>query len=343
MISPMMNILSKDVWGEFAPAIQDLKSWRFYGIFESFLANLNREALFQSPVHGEGHIERTMLHGAFAAMDNDLSEEDTRLLLTMCSYHDTGRLSDWLDDAHGLSSTFKLPNLTEFTGEYLEMMKAGIEAHSRADKDMDDILAQYAITDMERTRRLAKFLKDSDGLDRVRISDLDTKYLRNEAAVKRAEFSKFMFDVYTAELEALGRDTGKKRDYFEKELVTGVRDAVQEKLTEGKCAYDIVVSELCRLLETEIAVPEYKSCNDSNAVCGCFMGCVAFLREYLKNDSERINEFTDSFVKQYKSNKCGVLRPAGIRENDPLHICAALILDTTLFAYRFLTAEIKIV
>ena len=138
-------------------------------------------------------------------------------------------------------------------------------------------------------------------------------------------------------------DTGKKRDYFEKELVTGVRDAVQQKLTEGKCAYDIVVSELCRLLETEIAVPEYKSCNDSNAVCGCFMGCVAFLREYLKNDSERINQFTDSFVKQYKSNKCGVLRPAGIRENDPVHICAALILDTTLFAYRFLTAEIKIV
>jgi len=340
MVSPMMNILSKDVWGDFTCDIDALKSWRFYGIFESFLKNLKREALFQSPVHGEGHIERTMLHGAFAAMDNDLSEEDTHLLLTMCSYHDTGRLSDWLDDAHGLSSTFKLPNLTQYTGEYLEMMKAGIEAHSRADKDMDEILAQYAVTDMDRTRRLAKFLKDSDGLDRVRISDLDTKFLRNEAAVKRAEFSKFMFDVYTKELEALGRDTGKKRDYFEKELVTGVRDAVHNSLLAGKCAYDIVITELCRLLDTDITVPDYASCNNSDSVCGCYLGCMAFLREYLENDTQRLNEFSDSFLKQYKSNKCGVLRPAGIRENDPVHICAALILDTALFAYRFVTAEI---
>ncbi|MBQ9858717.1 MAG: hypothetical protein IJO77_06940, partial [Oscillospiraceae bacterium] len=229
---------------------------------------------------------------------------------------------------------------TQYTGEYLEMMKAGIEAHSRADKDMDEILAQYSVTDMDRTRRLAKFLKDSDGLDRVRISDLDTKFLRNEAAVKRAEFSKLMFDVYTKELEALGRDTGKKRDYFEKELVTGVRDAVHDGLIAGKCAYDIVVSELCRLLDTDITVPDYASCNNSTSVCGCYLGCMAFLRVYLENDTQRLNEFSDSFLKQYKSNKCGVLRPAGIRENDPVHICAALILDTTLFAYRFVTAEI---
>ncbi|MBQ8830183.1 MAG: hypothetical protein IJ017_01135 [Oscillospiraceae bacterium] len=339
MISPMRNILSKAVWGEYACDIEALKNWCFYGIFDEFLKNLNRAALFQSPVHGEGHIERTMLHGAFAAMDNDLSEEDTRLLLTMCSYHDTGRLSDWLDDAHGLSSTFKLPGLTAFTGEYLEMMKAGIEAHSRADKDMDEILSQYAVSDMDRTRRLAKFLKDSDGLDRVRISDLDTKFLRNDAAVKRAEFSKFMFDVYTAELEALGRDTGKKRDYFDKDLVTGVRDAVHEGLMAGKCAYEIVISELCRLLDADISVSTRKSCDNSKAVCGCYNACMAFIGEYTGNDDTRLNEFSDSFMKQYKSKACGTLRPAGIRENDPVHICAALILDTTLFAYRFLTAE----
>ena len=339
MLSPMLNILSKSVWGKFSDDVIALKNWRFYSIFEDFLKNLNREALFQSPVHGEGHIERTMLHGAMAAFDNDLSEEDTRLLLTMCSYHDTGRLSDWLDDAHGLSSTFKLAALTHYTGDCLEMMKAGIEAHSRADKDMDEVLAQYSVSDMDRTRRLAKFLKDSDGLDRVRISDLDTKYLRNEAAVKRAEFSKFMFEAYKTELEALGRDTGKKRDYFDKELVTGVRDAVHEGLMAGKCAYEIVVSELCRLLETDVSVPDDNSCNDEKSLCGCYRGCMAFLGEHL-NDNKRLEEFSECFIKQYKSNVFGVLRPAGIRENDPVHICAALILDTALFAYRFVTAEI---
>ncbi len=338
MISPMLNILSKDVWENYTSDIAQLKAWRYYGMFESFLKNLNREALFQSPVHGEGHIERTMLHGAFAAMDNELSKEDTQLLLTMCSYHDTGRLSDWLDDAHGLSSTYKLSKLTDLTGDDLEIMKAGIEAHSRADKDMEIVLSGYAVSDIDRTRRLAKFLKDCDGLDRVRLSDLDTKFLRNESAVKRAEFSKFMFDVYTAELEALGWDTGKKKDYFDRELVTGVRDAVQEKLLNGMCAYDIVTSELGRLLETDISnVDEYTSCISEKELCGCYKGAVGFLRMYLTDD-KRIAIFSENFLKQYKSNVCGVLRPAGIRENDPVHICAALILDTVLFTYRFLTA-----
>ena len=175
----------------------------------------------------------------------------------------------------------------------------------------------------------------------MRLSDLDTKFLRNESSVKRAEFSKFMFNVYTAELEALGRDTGKKREYFDRELVTGVRDAVQEKLLSGKCAYDIVTSELIRLLECDFTeIKESVSCTQEEAVCGCFTGAQAFLDAYLADTERvRIKEFSENFLKQYKSNICGVLRPAGIRENDPVHICAALILDTVLFTYRFLTAE----
>ena len=337
MISPMLNVLNSDVWEEFTDDIAMLKVWEYYGVFEDFLKRLKRDALFQSPVHGEGHIERTMLHGAMAAMDNGFGYEDTCLLLTMCSYHDTGRLSDWLDDAHGLSSTFKLPDLTDFDGELLEIMKAGIEAHSRADKDMDEILKSYNVSDFGRTQKLARFLKDCDGLDRVRLSDLDTKFLRNESSVKRAGFSKFMFDVYTAELERLGRDTGKKREYFDRELVTGVRDAVQGKLFAGKCAYEIVVSELLRLLEKDFSNIAYEvSCVYEKSLCGCYNGACAFLASYY-GDDKRVRDFSEKFLKQYKSNFCNALRPAGIRENDPAHICAALILDTVLFTYRYIT------
>ena len=341
MISPLLNIIMSDVWEDFTQDIAAFKAWRYFDIFMDYLENLNRDALFRSPVHGEGHIERTMLHGGFAAFDNDLSEHETRLLLTMCSYHDTGRLSDWLDDAHGLSSTFKLPGLTSFTGDDLETMKAGIEAHSRADKDMEDILKSYATADFDKTLKLAKFLKDSDGLDRVRLSDLDTKFLRNETAVKRAEFSKFLFEAYTKEQERLGMETGKKRDYFDKDLVTGVRDGVHEKLLNGKNAWEIVTSELCRLLDFECEFEFAVSCKDSECTCGCYLGACAFLEKYLtENKDEIIAVFKDKFVKQYKSVKCIALRPAGIRESDPVHICAALLLDTVLFTYRYITAEI---
>lgn len=340
MISPLLNILEADVWGKYTKDMEQLRKWRFYGIFVDFLKNLRRDALFQSPIHGEGHVERTMLHGAFAAMDNNLDEHDTRLLLTMCAYHDTGRLSDWLDDAHGLSSTFKLEGLTDFQGEDLEMMKAGIEAHSRADKDMDSIIKAYDVENFEKTKELAKFLKDSDGLDRVRISDLDTKFLRNKSAALRAEMSKYIFEVYTKEQERLGIETGKKLDYFHMELVTAVRDNVGEMLSDGKCAFEIVLSELGRLMKTDVTDIECEnSCNNSLSDCGCYLGAYAFLKKYLQNDVCRIEEFKRAYEKQYKSVKCGTLRPAGIRKDDPVHICAALILDSILFTYRFLTAE----
>ena len=92
-------------------------------------------------------------------------------------------------------------------------------------------------------------------------------------------------------------------------------------------------------METEYEFDYRKTCFDSEETCGCFAGCTAFLEKYLKGDEERLGEFKDSFLKQYKSVSCGSLRPAGIRESDPVHICAALLLDTVLFTYRFLTAE----
>ena len=101
MESPLLNLLNSDVWDRFQPEIERLKGWKYYDDFIDAVRNLNREVLFKSPVHGEGHMERVMLHGAFEAMDNGLDREDTGLLLTMCAYHDTGRLSDWMDDAHG--------------------------------------------------------------------------------------------------------------------------------------------------------------------------------------------------------------------------------------------------
>ena len=101
MVSPLINLLNSNVWGEYTKDISELKCWKYWDMFYETLKDLKREGLFVSPVHGVGHIERTKLHGAMAAMDNDLTEAETKLLITVSAFHDTGRLSDWLDDAHG--------------------------------------------------------------------------------------------------------------------------------------------------------------------------------------------------------------------------------------------------
>lgn len=342
-VSPLENILKLDVWGKYTKDIRALKRWRYWAMFEKALSGLNREALFQSPVHGVGHIERTMLHGAMAAMDNGLDSHDTRLLLTVCAYHDTGRVSDWLDDAHGRNSAFKLHGLTGAEGDDLQMMMAAVEAHSRNDADMDEILSGYSVESMARCRELALLLKDCDGLDRVRLSDLDTRYLRHPAAVKRADFAKFLFETYTKEQERLGMETAKPMDYFHIQLVKDVRIRVHDELLRGKCASEIVTAQLGALFQTDTAgLHPARSCQSGleENLCGAYTGACAFVELILPQEGgPRRREFTAEFLKQYRSNVCRELRPSGIGESDPVHTCAALILDVILFTYKFLNGE----
>jgi hypothetical protein len=342
-VSPLENILKKDVWGKYTKDIKALKKWPYWSLFTKVLSSLNRDALFKSPVHGVGHIERTMLHGAMASMDNGLDFEDTRLLLTCCAYHDTGRVSDWQDASHGRNSAFKLHDLTGADGDDLQMMMAATEAHSRHDADLDRILSSYPVQSMPRCRELALFLKDCDGLDRVRLSDLDAGYLRHPAAAKRVDFAKFLFSLYTKEQELLGMETAKPIDYFHIQLVKNTRDSVNSELSRGKCASETVLSRLGVLMDTDISgLCPSLSCRHGleNNLCGAYTGACAFVDIISGQDgSPRRREFAEQFLKQYKSDVCRNLRPSGIDENDSAHTCAALILDVILFTYKFLNGE----
>ena len=42
--------------------------------------------------------------------------------------------------------------------------------------------------------RLTSLLKDADGLDRVRLGDLDSRYLRNQEAQSMVDFAQTLFD-----------------------------------------------------------------------------------------------------------------------------------------------------
>jgi hypothetical protein len=173
-----------------------LRRWQGWSLFLEKLNTLNRDALFQSKVHGLGHIERTMLHGAFCAMEDGLDMEDTALLLECCAYHDVGRVSDNVDYLHGHRSAQRLGALTGREGEALKMMMAAVDAHSRPESELEPTLRSYRPADWQRCLRLAQLLKDADGLDRVRIFDLDVSYLRREASRMREGFAEYLFGRY---------------------------------------------------------------------------------------------------------------------------------------------------
>ena len=194
--SPMLALLGRKDWGDEQPRVDLLLASPYGESLLKALKTLNRDVLYQSHVHGLGHIERTLVHGAMCAQAEGLDAADTALLMDMCSYHDTGRESDWLDGAHGFRSSLKLAELTGRRGEDLKIMMAGVEAHSIGDKYMEDVIRKHGPADPERALRMARLLKDSDGLDRVRIRDLNPKYLRFESSRKRARFAQLLFDRY---------------------------------------------------------------------------------------------------------------------------------------------------
>ena len=194
--SILQQLLADDQWDSFRPMMERLQDSAYWFEFESALSSLKREALYTSLVHGEGHIERTLLHGTFCAMEEHLNREDTVLLLNACSYHDVGRINDWLDPEHGHRSAGRLEELTDVHGQELTIMQAIVDAHSRADSELGRTLHAYPVKDYPRALRLAELLKDADGLDRVRIHNLDTHYLRREASVKRADFALYLFSKY---------------------------------------------------------------------------------------------------------------------------------------------------
>lgn len=185
----VITLLEEADWGEDTALIEGLKAWNLYPVFLNALANLQVEALYKSPVHGSGHINRVMLMAALIAWQEDVTEAFLQQYLLACSYHDVGRYFDGLDLDHGSRSAEKLADLTGYQGEILLELKAAVAAHSQPDHLMEDMIALYSPADLKKTRCLACLLKDADNLDRVRLGDLKPEFLRHTSAKALVDFS----------------------------------------------------------------------------------------------------------------------------------------------------------
>jgi len=179
-----------------ANEINELKNWNLFPVFEYYVKALKKDSLYQSYIHGLGHIERVLLFGGLIAMKNQCDEADTRLLLTACSYHDIGRVDDSLDDDHGKRSAEKLPSVISLPAEDMAFVQAAIYAHSINDTHMQDVIRNYGIYDKQRALNIARMLKDADALDRVRVCDLDPRFLRFPSSCQYVDFATILFKSY---------------------------------------------------------------------------------------------------------------------------------------------------
>ena len=127
-----------------------------------------------APIHGIGHLYRTMIA---CALIGQLTERPREALLAFCGayIHDLGRTNDGVDHSHGANSVrlhfarymplWAKYNLTQLEQEWV---KQAVVQHS-SQEYMHRGDAGYAVM---------AILKDADALDRCRIGDLNPDWLR---------------------------------------------------------------------------------------------------------------------------------------------------------------------
>ena len=193
-----------ELWAGENPRIAAFTGSDYLQLLMQAYEALDTSSLYHSRTHGQWHIERTMLLGAMIAHGEKLPMDISRLLLLCCSYHDVGRVSDWMDRKHGQRSAEKISTGTlkekfsAFSADDFNLCLAAICAHSLNDKLMGEIFERYSIPSglQERYMLLACSLKDADNLDRVRIRDLNPAYLRSLSAKAMAEDAQWIFDRF---------------------------------------------------------------------------------------------------------------------------------------------------
>jgi HD domain. len=138
-----------------------------------------------SGIHALSHTRRVLLLSLLIGYLEDYSKNDRDLLGWAAVYHDIGRTNDGYDPDHGMSSYDKLikQNLLELDDDQeQEILRFLIQNHAIPDQSAYKKLSHYKLTDVDRTLKLYDAFKDADGLDRVRINDLNPEYLRTPSA-----------------------------------------------------------------------------------------------------------------------------------------------------------------
>ena len=145
-----------------------------------------------STLHGQSHVARVMVH-AFRLIEATGWLDEAPRLWAAAYLHDIARTHDGVCYRHGADAMKKFesrPDLREF------FASAGV-----LDEDYEAIhtaVVHHCLPqELDRAHphwRLTSLLKDADGLDRVRLYDLDPGYLRNAEARTMAPFATALFD-----------------------------------------------------------------------------------------------------------------------------------------------------
>jgi hypothetical protein len=148
----------------------------------------------RSTIHGQSHVARVMVH-ALRLIEATGWEDEAARLWAAVYLHDLERTHDGRCQKHGADAVARWRTQESLR---LHIFTAGID---HADRDrVETAVELHCLPDSELPPddheywRLCALLKDADGLDRVRLGDLDPKLLRLPESRAMTAFAHQLFD-----------------------------------------------------------------------------------------------------------------------------------------------------
>jgi hypothetical protein len=147
--------------------------------------------LHRSILHGQAHVGRVMIH-ALRLVEATGFTECACPLWAAVYLHDIARVHDGISAGHGLDAWARLATLPDVRAlfarggardEDLPAIQVAVTLHSRGEADPG---AAH--------KRLTDLIKDADGLDRVRLGDLNPRYLRTPQARTMVAFAQRLYE-----------------------------------------------------------------------------------------------------------------------------------------------------
>ena len=141
-------------------------------------------------IHGISHTRRVLIHAQQIATARDLDPDWFESVVLAVAWHDIGRTHDGWEPEHGANSVARVRKLglsRDIDPQILARTFFAMEWHSVSDYRAIDTAAALAPghrPEPGTMLRVLWLLKDADGLDRVRIYDLDPEQLRYEESVR---------------------------------------------------------------------------------------------------------------------------------------------------------------
>lgn len=180
----------------------ELEAQGILALFHSYQQRLHDQYFYRAyGIHGLAHTKRVLMHCLILAFLENLPSADRDLLCNAALYHDIGRSNDNYDPEHGRESYRKLQTLqlSPYTDvESSETLRFLMENHCIADKEAVNLLPAYQVQHPDHVLELYQVFKDADGLDRIRIMDLDVKQLRSPSAPRLLLVARQLYQNITA-------------------------------------------------------------------------------------------------------------------------------------------------